>query len=192
MPARLLPNLVPRRLLGRRRPRRRRRRAATTSRSALGTFESTKRSCTFLRRPASLSPGRRVRTTRPSQSLSMCHGPKVTRPSRRSVSYSRTARTPWPRSAWLVPAREPSSSTSVRSSARGSRAPRPRAPGGCRPRRGAGDGGEEGSPRGSALASNRGSTSPHGRRGLAHGSTPRSPRARPAAEVERLRPLDAP
>ena len=91
------------------------------SRSALGTFASTNRSCTFFRRPASRSPGRRARTSSPVRSDAIVHGPHSTEPSSRSVPYSRTARTPAPRSADLVPSRLASSSASVRSSVRGSR-----------------------------------------------------------------------
>ena len=46
------------------------------SRSSLGTFASTSTSCTFFERPASRSPGRRVRTTSPGRELSIRHGPK--------------------------------------------------------------------------------------------------------------------
>ncbi len=77
--------------------------SATTghcSRAARGTLASTSRSCTFLRRPARRSPSRRVRTTSPGASDDSRHGPHSTVPSSRSSSYSRTARTPPPRSAW--------------------------------------------------------------------------------------------
>ena len=121
MRARCLPSQVRRRLPERRRRRRRGRRAASSSRAARGTFASTKRSCIFLLLPARRSPGRRVRTTSPGRELSILHGPKRTRPSRRTSPYSRTARTPPPRSADFVPSLEASSSTSVRSSSLGSR-----------------------------------------------------------------------
>src|SRR4029079_5575036 len=91
------------------------------SRSSLGTLASTSTSGTLRERPARRSPGRRDRTTRPARSVSSLHGPQLTTPSSRSVSYARTARTPPPRSAARVPSREESSSTSDASSARGRR-----------------------------------------------------------------------
>ena len=91
------------------------------SRSARGTLASTRRSCTFLRLPASRSPGRRDRTTRPSRSVESRHGPQSTAPSSRSVSYSRTARMPAPRSAASSRPGDERSSTQRRLERRGSR-----------------------------------------------------------------------
>ena len=75
------------------------------SRSDRGILASTNTSWTFLRRPASLSPGRQLRTLRPASSDSIVHGPQRTRPSSatgvcssQTRSYSRTAVRPWPRS----------------------------------------------------------------------------------------------
>ena len=70
---------APRRFRARRRPRHRARRPATRRARALGTFASTSRSCTFLRRPARRSPGRRARTSRPSSSDESVHGAPLDR-----------------------------------------------------------------------------------------------------------------
>ena len=81
------------------------RRGATPRVQTAGILASTNTSCTFLRRPASLSPGRQLRTLRPASSDSIVHGPQRTRPSSATGSararrgqYSRTAVRPWPRS----------------------------------------------------------------------------------------------
>ena len=66
----------------------RRRRPARSSRSALGTFASTSRSCTFLRRPARRSPGRRARTSR-----SVAVGLERPRPPRRPRPRAAACRT---------------------------------------------------------------------------------------------------
>src|SRR5581483_9031160 len=80
------------------------------SRSARGTFASTKTSWSFFRRPARRSPGRRPRTTRPGSSLSISHGPQRTAPRSSETSpYSRTALIPPPRSAVFDPSRAASS-----------------------------------------------------------------------------------
>ena len=122
MPARFLPSQALRRSPEPRRPRRRRRRAATRLALLLGTFASTKRSCTFLRRPASRSPGRRVRTTSSGTSdleppgAEVAPGPRAAR-----VSYSRTRADTRAEVGRLRPCAEESSSASVRSSALGRR-----------------------------------------------------------------------
>ena len=105
MPARFLPSQAPRRSLEPRRPRRRRRRAAT--RLALPSAPSRPRrdpapSCVAPR--AGLREGGFGRRA-PGHRISSRHGPKRTRPSSRTVSYSRTPRIPAPRSADFVPAR---------------------------------------------------------------------------------------
>src|SRR5262245_11830482 len=68
------------------------------SRSERGTFASTKTSCSFLRLPASRSPGRQPRTCRPGRRDSITQSPQRTLPrsatgprSTQSRSYSRTA-----------------------------------------------------------------------------------------------------
>ena len=121
MRGRCLPSQVRRRLPERRRRRHPTRRAASSRAQRAAPSRRRTGPCTFLLLPARRSPGRRVRTTSPGRELSILHGPKRTRPSRRTSSYSRTARTPPPRSADFVPSVDARSSASVRSSSRGRR-----------------------------------------------------------------------
>ena len=168
-----------------RQPRRRARRPASRRARARGTFASTKTSCTFLRRPARRSPGRRARTSSPgSVATRSSTGPTRTGPcSSETRSYSRTARMPPPRSAAFVPSRSASSSSSVSSSvARQARRARRRARGGSRSaRRVEPSEQRDDLRRGSGRAACPGSTSRRGTRARPRGSTPRSPRARAAS-----------
>ena len=106
-------------------PRQPRRRATTTgqsSRSARGTFASTKTSWSFFRRPARRSPGRRARTSSPGSSLSISHGPQRTGPAlQRDAVVLAHGADPAAEVARLRPSRSASSSSSVSSSPRGSR-----------------------------------------------------------------------
>src|SRR5436190_2573361 len=90
------------------------------SRSDRGILASTNTSWTFLRRPASRSPGRQLLTLRPGSADSILHGPQRTAPSSatgvcssQTRSYSRTAVRPPPRSSRFEPVRSARSSSSL-------------------------------------------------------------------------------
>ena len=121
MRGRRLPSQALRRRRERRRPRRRRRRAATCRGRLAAPSRRRTRPASCCVRPARRSPGRRVRTVSPGRALSIRHGPKRTLPSSRTSSYSRTARTPPPRSAAFVPSVDASSESSALRASRGRR-----------------------------------------------------------------------
>ena len=141
MRGRRLPSQAPRRPRGRRRPRRPRRRAARHRAPPRGTLASTKRSCTFFRRPARRSPGGAYARRGPARRSRGARGRSARSPraAARRTRGRRGCRRRGP--ADFVPAVEARSSTSVRSSARGSRgapsasARRFRSAPGCRRRR---------------------------------------------------------
>ena len=93
MPGPLLPSQALRRSPEPRRPRRRRRRSARC-RARLSAPSRPRADPAPSSSPREPIAGRRVRTTSPGASLSIRHGPKRHVPSRRTSSYSRTARTP--------------------------------------------------------------------------------------------------
>ena len=193
----LLPSRAPRRSPAPRPPRSPATTSGQSSRSALGTFASTNRSCTFLRRPASRSPGRRARTSSPGRSRLDRPGPPLARlPSSRSVlvladgadAAAEVGRLRPPRgsrAARRACARACAGASAARRRARGATC----APAGRAARAAAG------SRRGSGRASCRGSRSPRGTRSprssqyarVSSRQTPSSGRTTPSSRFALIR-----